>query len=629
MRVATRPLTLVPATEVQDLLDEINERFRCRLFIPTKRNVGFALNFGFGGTPMPTYLGVCSSREERDRLEGRIKLPQGDYNEFDKTSPTFLEFEEMLDTGVQSSKNRKKSSGAGKLKREHIRMVSERQSASEMRRTQCYFGLRLSRNLDGPDDLEDSRVMAPLDMTAPVPCGFFNDPVFISIDVECNERAHSQITEVGVSTLDSLDLVKVPPGEKCENWSRLIQSRHFRTREYQHVVNREFLAGCPDKFEFGKSEWVSVRDLRDTMDSCFRPPYSFGDRIGDEEDVVVSMPIRKLRNRRVVLVGHNPAADVAYLQSIGVSIAQDRSADGGPSSYFLDVLDTATLFRTYRGEAATRTLGNVLNAFNLVGWNLHNAGNDAHYTMEAVIHIALNSRRHAEPGTGNVPMTNDSPVVAQVPVASPVQGQSPSAGGNEHDGVEQVREENNVDMQEASEQMDAFPEQNVHASGNGIVLENGHADGNGHHHHHHPHHHQPPVIQDGHQENGHMQEPNGTTAAAHEREGPMYEYDADGYAYDENGYAYDENGYAYDENGYAYDEYGQVVEGLRYHGNRYKREQRDYVERDFEEDIGYVDQEIGYSEKELGYVEDEIDYEQDVRAGPHSGTFVGNVDEID
>jgi hypothetical protein len=75
--------------------------------------------------------------------------------------------------------------------------------------------------------------------------------VFICIDVEANERAASQITEIGIATLDTRDLKSLVPGECGENWRRMIRARHFRITEYKHIINSEFVTGCPGSFMFG------------------------------------------------------------------------------------------------------------------------------------------------------------------------------------------------------------------------------------------------------------------------------------------------------------------------------------------------------------------------------------------
>ena len=75
--------------------------------------------------------------------------------------------------------------------------------------------------------------------------------VFVCVDVEANERNSSQITEIGIATLDTRDLKSLAPGERGANWLNKIRARHFRINEYQYVRNTEFVSGCPDRFGFG------------------------------------------------------------------------------------------------------------------------------------------------------------------------------------------------------------------------------------------------------------------------------------------------------------------------------------------------------------------------------------------
>jgi hypothetical protein len=75
--------------------------------------------------------------------------------------------------------------------------------------------------------------------------------VFVCVDVEAYERNTKLITEIGIATLDTEDIASIVPGEGGTNWMRCIRARHFRIKEYKHLNNVEFVAGCPDKFEFG------------------------------------------------------------------------------------------------------------------------------------------------------------------------------------------------------------------------------------------------------------------------------------------------------------------------------------------------------------------------------------------
>lgn len=75
--------------------------------------------------------------------------------------------------------------------------------------------------------------------------------IFISVDVELFEFNHSHITEVGISILDTLQTIGVPPGQDYENWFDLIEAHHFRIKEYRHEVNRKHVRGCEEFFDFG------------------------------------------------------------------------------------------------------------------------------------------------------------------------------------------------------------------------------------------------------------------------------------------------------------------------------------------------------------------------------------------
>lgn len=69
--------------------------------------------------------------------------------------------------------------------------------------------------------------------------------------MEANERNSSQITEIGIATLDTEDIQKLSPGKGGVNWMDVIRARHFRINEYKHINNTEFVSGCADRFEFG------------------------------------------------------------------------------------------------------------------------------------------------------------------------------------------------------------------------------------------------------------------------------------------------------------------------------------------------------------------------------------------
>jgi hypothetical protein len=124
------------------------------------------------------------------------------------------------------------------------------------------------------EQLKQHHVLEPLDVNKIAPYAFDKDTVIISIDVESYERGHHLITEVGVSTLDTMDLVDLAPGKGGENWMKEIRSRHFRIKGREYLRNTEFCIGNPDAFDFGTSEFVSIGDAPNAVDACFEYPFS-------------------------------------------------------------------------------------------------------------------------------------------------------------------------------------------------------------------------------------------------------------------------------------------------------------------------------------------------------------------
>lgn len=388
LHISPRPLLLVPVSQVEKLLKDINRKYETNCSLPLSD--GFVLNFQEDGTPQPIFLGQSTSREMKDYLESRIKtVPNSKFE--NEAIPEYQAYEEKIEAAVRLIKNKK---GASKAKKQLVRIKTEHKWIRCLERTQTYFGLRCdpsNTNQDPePSNQQESRkqpneevaegekpawksVQLAPSFDVPAPYVFLNEPVFISVDVECNERCHSQITEIGLSILDTRDLAGTAPGQKAANWTSRIKSRHLRVVEYGHIVNHEFVPGCPDRFEFGESEWVKLGNMASVVDNCFR---SYLPETADGEDT-------QTERRNVVLVGHNPSADVNYFLDLGVPIFRESEEMG----VFLDTVDTAEVFRVSRQEMNVRSLGSILGTLGITGWYLHNAGNDARYTMEALVRM--------------------------------------------------------------------------------------------------------------------------------------------------------------------------------------------------------------------------------------------------
>ncbi|OAX84461.1 hypothetical protein ACJ72_01161 [Emergomyces africanus] len=457
--ISNRPLLLVPNHQVRDLIEEINREIKTQLSIPFDKEPGFLIAFEDDGTPQPIYLGISSSRDQKEEME--LTIPDTPTYHYEPTQGSSVEvdrlfaaFKAKIEAAVDATRKKNK---AARIKKQGDRIQKLQDWCRAMKRTQCYLGMRPRRPRNTQPSADDGLtweeqkriereyafacgiILLPLDVNKPAPFQFASEPIFICVDVEANEKLHRQITEIGVSTLDTLDLVGIAPGEGGCNWIKKIKSRHFRISEYSHVVNKEYIRGCPDRFEFGESEWISRLEAADVVDACFQPPYSAritqfpkdsadaksgstditreatsdrasqpsvltapSKRSGDDEYSIREHKTRpQMRQRNLILVGHDTAMDLNYLRRLGCKSFISTSTSSGNHSptqklserpHFLETLDTSILFRVLKRETETTSLGKILADLGITGWNLHNGGNDARYTMEAMIAITLKSR---------------------------------------------------------------------------------------------------------------------------------------------------------------------------------------------------------------------------------------------
>ncbi len=109
------------------------------------------------------------------------------------------------------------------------------------------------------------------------------------------------------------------------------------------------------------------------MANCFKPPFSHPD-----ENATIDENEPK---RKIIFVGHSVGADINYLKSMGYDIHN--------LSNLLEVVDTAVMWQYLKRELSPRSLASILAEIDIRGWNLHNAGNDAVYTLEAMVGIAI------------------------------------------------------------------------------------------------------------------------------------------------------------------------------------------------------------------------------------------------
>lgn len=353
-------MTFVPEHQLVALLNVINRDFpQANVTITDElRESGLIINFDDCPDLRPGWLGHSNSRAQYMSWTENLTMPKQGQITDDRTLQAFRE---KMELATEIAKNKSK---AVKAKRQTENIANRQNMASSLLRAQRYLGLLAKAESSLLPDIVAKISISPLEHDKPSPFLCDQDVLFIAVDVEAYERPPRMITEVGVATLDTRDLKYQAPGKVGEDWQQLIRARHFRIAEYKHYVNTEFVQGCPDRFEFGKSEFVGKDNIGNELAQCFDQPYSGTTTDTDEK-------------RNIILVGHDVSQDINYLQQVGFNILN--------SGNLIDKIDTAELFRVHTKDPNPRSLGSILYEFDLMGWHLHNAGNDAVYTIWAML----------------------------------------------------------------------------------------------------------------------------------------------------------------------------------------------------------------------------------------------------
>lgn len=370
-----KPVILVPESQFQVLLDEINKEFpQVNISIThVLRQRGFAIDFDDLRTEhRPRYLGCSISRTQHEYwAEIAPVLTQTPDNMGEDRSLKAFKAKMALIAEISCKKNNGKKASA-----HHDRVVERMEMTNQTLRAQRYLGL-LPRKDGSLEESMAKMTIGAIDPSLPSPFPFDQEPIIISFDVEAWEMSPNPITEVGIATLDTRDLKGIAPGRVGTDWQKLIRARHFRILEHAQHKNGRFVDGCPEHFEFGASEFVSKDSIAQVLATCFKHPFSkppSSSTPPDDDDDLTE-------ERNIVLLGHDITQDINYLAQLGFNVTARK--------HLLEAMDTLAMHRAYTHDPNGRALGAILGDFDLLGWHLHNAGNDAVYTLWAMLAIAV------------------------------------------------------------------------------------------------------------------------------------------------------------------------------------------------------------------------------------------------
>ena len=97
-----------------------------------------------------------------------------------------------------------------------------------------------------------------------------------------------------------------------------------------------------------------------------------------------------------MLVGHDIAQDIEHIKKIGYDVHENTQ--------IIDIVDTMHIHQHLRRWTNPSALGNVLFSLELPHKNLHNGGNDAVYTLQALIGLAVKTREKSLASKGEKKM---------------------------------------------------------------------------------------------------------------------------------------------------------------------------------------------------------------------------------
>ncbi|GJJ72437.1 hypothetical protein EMPS_04794 [Entomortierella parvispora] len=163
---------------------------------------------------------------------------------------------------------------------------------------------------------------------------------FVSVDIESYEMDHSKILEIGWSIWDS--------------GLNVFQDKHYAVQEYRHLKNGRWVADRRDRFMFGETLWAPLKECAMTFQDDLEKAARYNDQ------------------GQYALIAHDMGSDEKYLRQMGVKFPKGMIQ-----------FDTKDMNAARANSAHDSTkLETVLDQMDIENYCLHNAGNDAHYTLE-------------------------------------------------------------------------------------------------------------------------------------------------------------------------------------------------------------------------------------------------------
>lgn len=193
-----------------------------------------------------------------------------------------------------------------------------------------------------------------------------NKTICFAIDVEAFEFDTDIVTEIGIAIYD--------PRENIYSLMPIIRSYHLIVAEALPLRNKKFVCDFKDCFLLGESLVLPLEQCVEFIQSLI----NFYMKCETDQDTTWER----------AFVGHAIAGDIKWLKKIGVHVPEldneltkpEDSTESKGVRKHVKMLDTEKIYSMCYGKKGS-SLGKLLRLFHLPHAFLHNAGNDAYYTL--------------------------------------------------------------------------------------------------------------------------------------------------------------------------------------------------------------------------------------------------------
>lgn len=182
----------------------------------------------------------------------------------------------------------------------------------------------------------------------------------LAFDVEAYEHDQRSLLELGVAIYDIPEskeaMLADPP---------MIKITHYIMEENRRKKNGRFCADNQENFSFGKSHYAPTTR-------------------------VLALLLEEMRQPHTAIIGHNLPADLKYLVEARSYASSKAEAIKFTQKWFKNrpTFDTQAIFKEVHLRPHQEKLEKILAHYGIPHEHMHNAGNDAYYTLVTALRLA-------------------------------------------------------------------------------------------------------------------------------------------------------------------------------------------------------------------------------------------------